>query len=123
MVKDQRHARLLACLQPGRQHEGVFPTAYRHYMLRDIRPNFADVEDCSYFVRGDPACFDRSELACGVLRMLNHLTLSWFSDNILVFLRRKQAGRSNMTWCPQHAGILRDRFWVAKVPVRGTVVG
>lgn len=123
MVKSLHHARLIEWLQPDRRPEDVFSAAYRLCTLKDTGAKLPGFEDYSHLIRGDPAYFGGSDLAYGALRVVHHLTPSWFSGNVLVFLRLKCAGRSSLTSCPQHAGVFRDCFWVAKVPVRGTVVG
>jgi hypothetical protein len=89
MVRNQNHVHLLERLQPDRKPEDVFPTAYRLNTLKDIRTAFPDFENFSYLIRGNPAYFFGSKLAYRLLKVLHHMTPSWFSGNILVFLRRQ----------------------------------
>lgn len=88
MVKNQNHARFLERLQPDRKPEDVFPTVYRLNTLKDISTTFRDFEDYSYLIRSDPAYFGGRKPIYRLLEVVHHLTPSWFSGNLLVFLRR-----------------------------------
>jgi len=87
LVRNTRHARFLRIVQPSRQAEDVFPTAYRLNSLRRIRAVFHDWSDFSYLHSSEPRYFFGSRSVYRLFSMLHAILPKAVTGNVFVFLR------------------------------------
>ena len=93
-VPNRFHVRMLTRLQPGRQPQDVFPTAYRLNTRGQLRTYFPPPRylDCTYGYNTEPAYFGRSLSASRAARTVFKFAPERASALWYVFVR-KQEGR------------------------------
>ncbi|WP_417818975.1 class I SAM-dependent methyltransferase [Tritonibacter scottomollicae] len=88
LVPNRKHVDYLKNLQPDRQAQDVFPTAYRLNTMASIGKSFSGFENFSYVFSTDPAYYLGNRTVYKTLQSIHHVTPSWFSGNIFAFLRK-----------------------------------
>lgn len=93
LIPNRLHARLLQVLQPSREEQDIFPTAYKLNTRRSIRRHFPteEWEDFSYFYNSEPPYVQRSRMLMAVLDAYQRIAPEALATNLHVFLRRKCA--------------------------------
>lgn len=91
LVPNRMHSRLLRTLQPSREVQDVFPTAYKLNTRRSIRHYFpaGKWDDFSYFYNSEPPYVQRSRLLIAAADAYQRLVPAALATNIHIFLRRK----------------------------------
>jgi SAM-dependent methyltransferase len=89
IVSNVRHAKILSLLQPTRQPEDVFPTAYKLNSLRRIRRVFPGWGNYSYLFTSEPRYFFGLRFVYRVLQILHDHAPKLLTGNLFIFLRKQ----------------------------------
>jgi hypothetical protein len=83
----------LAFVQPTRQPEDVFPTAYQLNSLRQIRRVFSGWGNYSYLFSSEPRYFFGSRFIYRVLQFFHDHAPKPLTGNLFIFLRKQLTPR------------------------------
>jgi SAM-dependent methyltransferase len=88
LIRNTRHAKLLAFVQPTRHTEDVFPTAYKLNSLHQVRKIFFDWENHTYLYTSEPRYFFGSRLFYRLCSILHAVAPRALTGNLFIFLRK-----------------------------------
>jgi SAM-dependent methyltransferase len=88
VIGNDRHAKVLASVQPTRQPEDIFPTFYKLNSLRRIRRVFPGWDNYSYVYSAEPRYFFGLRWLYGLLQVLHNHSPKPLTGNVFVFLRK-----------------------------------
>ncbi|HEV2746399.1 MAG TPA: class I SAM-dependent methyltransferase [Allosphingosinicella sp.] len=91
LIPNRLHTRILRTVQPERQEQDVFPTAYRMNTLRSVKRYFPDREwdNCSYISNSEPPYVQRSIILMRLVQLFWRLTPGRFHTTLNLFVRRR----------------------------------
>jgi ubiquinone/menaquinone biosynthesis C-methylase UbiE len=88
IIRNSRHAKFLALVQPTRQPEDVFPTVYQLNSLRQIRRVFSGWANYSYLFSSEPRYFLGRRFVYRLLKFLHDYAPKALTGNLFIFLRK-----------------------------------
>lgn len=95
LIPNKWHVAMLRILQPHRKEVDVFPTAYKLNTRRALRRYFppSQWEHVVYALNGEPAYFGNSTVLWRFVQLLFRMTPPNLGSNLLVFMRKRSAGK------------------------------
>jgi SAM-dependent methyltransferase len=91
LVKNAQHANWLRRIQPNRNAEDVFPTAYKCNTVRRLGLIFEGWENFSYVYSSEPQYYFGNKLVYQLLSFFHKLAPSSVTGNLFVFVRKPLA--------------------------------
>ena len=91
LIKNPMHVRVLRFLQPRREAQDVFPTAYKLNSLRRVRNEFPDWLDYSYIHSSEPQYFFGSRALYRLFQAVHAVLPKSATGNLFIFLRNGPA--------------------------------
>lgn len=88
LIRNSQHARWLAMVQPSRQAQDVFPTAYRLNTLRAVEAQFAGWHNYSYVYPTEPSYYFGQKWMHTGLSLMHKFMPNVVSGNIFAFLQK-----------------------------------
>jgi hypothetical protein len=88
-IRNKKHAGLLRHIQPTRQADDVFPTAYRFNSMRKVRSLFPGWDNFSYIHVSEPRYYFGSKAIYRIFSILHAVLPRVFVGNLFVFLRKR----------------------------------